>query len=131
MLFKVEGERPCSDLPRVFHHHGEVVVTIDRAAHALVIVAKLLEGHDTVGLLAVPLGHELLEHLIWGLSAVFHVGVFAGVVDLGDVLEGHASIFVHVQLFVGQSDPLFAFVVELALDKRQGEGKNVSHKQYS
>ena len=56
--------------------------------------------------------------------------MFAGVVDLGDVLEGHASIFVHVQLFVGQSDPLFAFIVELALDKRQGEGKNVSHKQY-
>jgi len=59
----------ASKLPRVLHHELEVVVAVDRATDSLVVFAELFEGDDAVGLLAVPLGHELLEDLIRRLLA--------------------------------------------------------------
>ena len=75
-----------SELPRVLHHDGEVVVAINRAAHALIVVAKLFEGHDAVGLLAVPLGHEFLKDLVRALLSILDLRVLASVIDLSDVL---------------------------------------------
>lgn len=104
-----------SKLPRVLHHEGEVVVAVDRAADTLIVVAEFFEGHDAVGLLAVPLDHEVLEHLIWGLLSLKHIRVLACVVDLSDVFQSHTAVFGNIQLVVSSSDPHFACVVELSL----------------
>lgn len=53
-----------SKLPRVLHHDCEVVIAVDGAADSFVVLAELFEGDDSVGLLAIPLRHELLEDLV-------------------------------------------------------------------
>ena len=104
-----------SKLPRVLHHDLKVVVAVDRAAHALVVLAELIEGHDPVRSLSVPLRHELLEDLVGGLLALDDVGVFAGVVDLRDVLQRYLAVLVDIQLIVGKLDPLLPVVVDISL----------------
>ena len=69
-----------SELPRVLHHQREVVVAVDGAAHSFVVFEELLEGHDTVGLLRVPLRHELIEDLIRGLLSLLNFRMFGRVV---------------------------------------------------
>ena len=101
----------ASELPRVLHHDLEVVVTIDRAAHTFVIFAELFKGDDSVGLLSVPLGHELLEDLFGTFLALFYLGVLTGIIQLSDVLEGHAAILGHIELVVCSSDPNLASIV--------------------
>lgn len=107
---------PCSKLPRVLHHDLEVVVAVNGAADAFVVLAELLEGHDSVRRLRVPLRHELLEDLVGGLLALDDVGVFAGIVDLSDVREGHLAVLVDIELIVGSADPLLPVVVDLSLE---------------
>lgn len=104
-----------SKLPRVLHHKCEVVVSVDGATDTFVVLAELLEGDDSVSLLAVPLGHEFMEDLVGRLFALLNIGVLARIVDLSDVLQGHLAILSHIQLVVGQSDPLLAFVVDFSL----------------
>lgn len=107
-----------SKLPRVLHHESEVVIAINGAAHSLVVLAELLEGHDAVGLLAVPLRHEFLEDLLWGLLALDDVGVLARVVDLGDVLQSDLAVLGDIKLVVCEPDPLLAFFIDFSLRTR-------------
>ena len=107
----------ASELPRVLHHNRKVVVGVDRTADTFVVFAELIEGDDAVGLLRVPLGHEFLEDLIWGLLSLLNLGVVAGIVNLSDVFESYATILVHVKFVVRSSDPDLASVVKLTLLK--------------
>jgi len=106
----------ASKLPRVLHHELEVVVTVDRAAHALVVLAELCERDDAVGLLRVPLGHELLEDLVGRLPALLDVGVLARVIDLSDVFQGHLTVLIHIEFVIGGLDPHLAALVQLSLE---------------
>jgi hypothetical protein len=104
-----------SKLPRVLHHHREVVVAVDGTANSFIVLVELVESHDTVGVLRVPLGHELREDLVGAFLARLNIGVLTRVVDLGDVLEGHLAVLVYVKLVVGSSDPVLTAFVELSL----------------
>lgn len=106
----------ASKLPRSLHHKLKVVVTVDRAADAFVVVAELIEGDDTVGFLRVPLGHELLEDLFWGFFAFFYLGVFTCIVNLSDVFKCDATILCHIKLVVGSFNPDLASVVNFTLE---------------
>ena len=101
----------ASELPRVLHHKLEVVIAVDRAAHSLVVFAELFESDDTVGLLTVPLGHELLEDLVRGTLARLDIGVLARVINLSDVLQSHLAVLVDVEFVVGLLDPNLAALV--------------------
>ena len=83
------------------HHQSEVVVSVDRAADAFIVIHELVEGHDTVGDLGIPLGHELLEDLIWSLLSFNDFWVLTCIVDLGNVLDCHLSILVNIKLLIG------------------------------
>ena len=104
-----------SEFPRVPHHELEVVVAVDRAAHPLVVFVELVQGDDAVGLLGIPLGHELLEDLIRCLLALFDLGVLTCVVDRSDVRQGHLPILVDIELGVGSTDPNLASLAKLTL----------------
>ena len=117
---RVSGHLPiasysASELPRVLHHELEVVVAVDRAAHSFVVFAELIEGDDAVGLLGVPLGHELLEHLIGRLLALLDLWVLASIIDLSDVCQSHLSILIDIKLVIGGLDPDLACLVQLSL----------------
>ena len=105
----------ASELPRVLHHQFEVVVAVDRAAHPLVVFVELVQGDDAVGLLGIPLGHELLEDLIRCLLALFDLGVLTCVVDRSDVRQRHLPILVDIELGVGSTDPNLASLAQLSL----------------
>lgn len=83
------------------HHQSEVVVSVDGAADAFIVIQELVEGHNTVGDLGIPLGHKLLEDLIWSLLSVNNFWVLTGIVDLGNILDCHLSILVNVKLLIG------------------------------
>ena len=102
-------------LPCALHHEFEVVVSVDRAAHSLVVIAELFESDDTVGFLGVPLGHEVLEDLIGRLFALLDLWVLAGVVDLRDVGQRHLPVLIHIQFVIGGLDPDLACLVKLPL----------------
>ena len=104
------------ELPGILHHDGEVVVAIDGAADALVVLAELVERHNAVRLLRVPLAHELLEDLLGSLLALDHLWVLTCVVDLSDVSQSDLTILGHVQLLIGSSDPFFTFFIKVTLD---------------
>ena len=103
-----------SELPCVLHHDLKVVVAVYRAADAFVVLAELVECHNAVGLLRVPLRHELLEHLVGCLPALLNLWVLASIIDLRDVGQRHLPVFVHVELVVGGLDPNLSRLVELA-----------------
>lgn len=107
-----------SKLPSILHHECEVVIAVDGAADALVILAELFEGHDSVGLLAVPLRHELLEHLVGGLLALLNIRVLASIVDLRDVLQSDLPVLGDIEFVVGEPDPLFPLLVQVSLQKQ-------------
>lgn len=111
-----KASRAASELPRVLHHDLEVVIAVDRTADSLVVFAELFEGDDAVRFLRVPLDHEFLEDLIWGLLSLLNLGVFAGVVDLGDVLKSDSTVLVDVKFVVRSSDPDLASVVNLTFE---------------
>ena len=106
-----------SKFPCVPHHELEVVVAVDRAAHPLVVFVELVQGDDAVGLLGIPLGHELLEDLIRCLLALFDLGVLTCVVDRSDVRQGHLPILVDIELGIGSTDPNLASLAQLTLYK--------------
>ena len=101
----------ASELPRVLHHHLEVIVAVDRAAHSLVVFAELIESDYTVGFLGIPLGHEFLEDLIGRLFALLNLWVLASVIDLCDVRQCHLPILIHIEFVICSLDPDLACLV--------------------
>ena len=103
------------ELPSALHHGCEVVVPINGAAHSLVVLTELFESDDAIGLLRVPLAHELLEDLLRCLFALDDLWVLRRVVDLRDVGQGNLAILCHVKLVVCKSDPSLSLLVEVSL----------------
>ena len=104
--------------PSTLHHEFEVVVSVNGAADAFVVVTEFFECDDSISNLAVPLSHEFLEDFVGGLSSLFDIWVLAGIVDLSNIVELNLSILVEVQLIVGSPDPDLPCIVEVTLFKR-------------
>ena len=97
------------------HHQGEVVVSIDGAADAFIVVYELLKRHNSVCDLGVPLRHEICIDLIWGLLAINYIWVLTGIIDLCDVSKFDQSILVHVKFVIGKFDPFLSLIIDISL----------------
>ena len=93
-----------SEFPSVSHHNSKVLVSVDRARNISIVVAELIERHDTISYLSVPKRHELLISLLRGQLLVDHIRVLAHVVQSGNIIKSHRSVFVNIQFVIGLSD---------------------------
>lgn len=80
------------EVPGVVHHELEIGIIVDGGGHVVVVLVKLVPGHDVIGglLLSNRVGdlkglEEFLEHLILSLLSSDDIGVLVGEVVLADV----------------------------------------------
>ena len=99
------------ELPCALHHEFEVVVSVDGTAHALIVVAELVESDDSVLFLSVPLGHEFLVDFLGCFSSILDIWVLASIVKGGNIVKFDLTVTVDVQFIVGSPDPVLSCVI--------------------
>ena len=105
-----------SKFPGALHHQGEVVIPIDRAADAFIVLKELIEGDNSISLLSIPLGHKFGKDLIRGLLSLNNLWVFASIIDLCDVIQFNLAILIHIKLIIGKLDPFLPLVINVTLN---------------
>ena len=110
-------------LPGVGDHGHEVHVIFDGARDVVVVLLKLLLGHNVVWgrVVSHVVGgfkslEELLEDLLLGLLSRNDIWVRVGLVDTSDIIDIDPAVTVLVELLVSLSDDLLSSHVHWASD---------------
>jgi hypothetical protein len=99
--------------PGRLHHLCKVLVGVDGCRHLTEIFSEFFERYDAIGHLSIPLLHEVKVHLFGLFLSADHVGIFAHIVDLCDIIKLYLTIFIHIKLLVSLSDVATSVVVEI------------------
>ena len=105
-----------SQFPGLGHHDAEVLISVNGGRNITVVLAKLIEGDNSIGNLRIPHAHELTIGFLRSFLAVDNVGVLAHIIDASDIVKGHLTILVNIKLLVCSSNETDSVLAEVSAE---------------